>query len=86
MRGVRSVVKTVLIAAMHHESTLSMERTPFTFQDGVNAMQASANEYAHEIADYPGDICLFGHNHLQFFGKVADSSTFMALGLLAYYN
>ena len=49
-----------------------MEQKPFSFQDGVNAMQISAEKYAQEIADCPGDICLFGHNHLQFFGKVKD--------------
>lgn len=49
-----------------------MEKTPFTFQEGMHAMQASADEYAQEVADYPGDICLFGHNHLQFLGEVAD--------------
>jgi predicted phosphodiesterase len=46
-----------------------MERAPFTFKEGMDAMQAAAKEYEHEIVSYPGDICLFGHNHLQFAGK-----------------
>jgi predicted phosphodiesterase len=48
-----------------------MERTPFTMRDGMRSMQRAAEEYAHEVAGYPGDICLFGHNHLQFLGRVS---------------
>jgi len=48
-----------------------MERTPFTFEEGMWDMQNTAEEYTDEVAEYPGDICLFGHNHLQFLGKVA---------------
>ena len=46
-----------------------MERAPFSLKEGMDAMQVSAKQYEHEIASYPGDICLFGHNHLQFLGK-----------------
>ncbi|MGI6563074.1 MAG: methyltransferase domain-containing protein [Clostridia bacterium] len=49
-----------------------MEKAPFTWEEGMKAMQKAAEEYAHEISEYPGDICLFGHNHLPFFGKVGE--------------
>ena len=29
-------------------------------------MQSAAEEYSDEVAEFSGDICLFGHNHLQF--------------------
>ncbi len=48
-----------------------MERTPFTLEQGMQDMQNAAEEYSDEVAEYPGDICLFGHNHLQYSGNVA---------------
>lgn len=48
-----------------------MEQAPFPFEAGIDAMQRTATEHAHEVAAYPGDICLFGHNHLQFLGETA---------------
>lgn len=46
------------------------ERKPFTLDEGMREMQSAAEAYADEVAGYPGDLCLFGHNHLQFFGRV----------------
>jgi SAM-dependent methyltransferase/predicted phosphodiesterase len=48
-----------------------MERSPFTIEEGMRDMQNAAEEYSDEVAAYPGDICLFGHNHLQYLGSVA---------------
>lgn len=48
-----------------------MERSPFTFEEGMRDMLNAALEYSDEVATYPGDICLYGHNHLQFSGCVA---------------
>ena len=48
-----------------------MEHSPFTFEEGLHAMQSAAAKHADAIAGHPGDICLFGHNHLQFLGKAA---------------
>lgn len=48
-----------------------MEQSPFTIEEGMRDMQNAAEEYADEVASYPGDICLFGHNHLQYSGSVA---------------
>lgn len=68
------------IPLIHHNPRLSafhsgdyarkMERSPFTFEEGMRDMQNAAEEYSHEVAAYPGDIYLFGHNHLQFLGNV----------------
>lgn len=48
-----------------------MERDPFTMEEGMRAMQNAAESCADEVAAYPGGICLFGHNHLQFLGNAA---------------
>ena len=48
-----------------------MERSPFTIEEGMRDMQNAAEEYSDEVAAYPGDVCLFGHNHLQYLGSVA---------------
>ena len=48
-----------------------MERSPFTIEEGMRYMQSAADEYSHEVAAYPGDVCIFGHNHLQYSGGVA---------------
>lgn len=66
------------ISLIHHKPRLGafhsgdyarkMERFPFTIEEGIRAMQNAAEEYADEVATYPGDICLFGHNHLQYSG------------------
>ncbi|NLE12324.1 MAG: metallophosphoesterase family protein [Clostridiales bacterium] len=48
-----------------------MERSPFTVEEGWSAMRKAAEEYSDEVAAYPGDICLFGHNHLQYSGITA---------------
>lgn len=69
------------ISLIHHKPRLGafhsgdyarkMERSPFTIEEGMCAMQKATEEYSDEVAAYPGDICLFGHNHLQYFGRVA---------------
>lgn len=69
------------ISLIHHIPRLSafhsgdyarkMERSPFTIEEGMRDMQNAAEEYSDEVAAYPGDICLFGHNHLQYLGSVA---------------
>ena len=51
---------------------VKMEAQPFAFEDGLRGMQSAAELYADEVAGYPGDICLFGHNHLQFLGRVGN--------------
>jgi len=51
-----------------------MESQPFSFDDGIREMQNTAEAYAYEVADYPGDICLYGHNHLQFLGSVGNKT------------
>lgn len=48
-----------------------MEKAPFTFDEGMRKMQRAAEECSDEVALYQGDVCLFGHNHLQFTGIVA---------------
>ncbi len=48
-----------------------MERSPFTLEEGMRDMQNTAESLTAEVAAYPGDICLFGHNHLQFLGNAA---------------
>lgn len=70
------------ISLIHHKPRLSafhsgdyarkMELSPFTIEKGMQDMQNAAEEYSDEVAAYPGDICLFGHNHLQYSGSVAD--------------
>ena len=51
-----------------------MESEPFSFDDGIRDMQNTAETYAHEVAGYAGDICLYGHNHLQFLGNVGNKT------------
>ena len=51
-----------------------MESAPFSFEDGMRDMQNTAETYVHEVAEYAGDICLYGHNHLQFLGNVGDKT------------
>ncbi len=69
------------IPLIHHKPRLGIfhsgdygrlqERAAFSLAEGRARMQTAAQAYAHEIRDYPGDICLYGHNHLQFLGQVA---------------
>jgi predicted phosphodiesterase/SAM-dependent methyltransferase len=69
------------IPLIHHKPRLcmfhsgdyarKMERSPFTIEEGMREMQETAEKYSDEVALYPGDICLFGHNHLQYSGSVA---------------
>ena len=69
------------ISLIHHTPRLGafhsgdyarkMEQSPFTIEEGMRDMQNAAVEYSDEVATYPGDICLFGHNHLQYSGSVA---------------
>lgn len=49
-----------------------MEEAPFTFLQGIQAMQAVAEQYADVVSNFNGDICLFGHKHLQFKGLISD--------------
>jgi predicted phosphodiesterase len=56
-----------------------MEMSAFSFEDGMREMQLAAESCAEEVADFPGDFCLFGHNHLQFLGNVA-GKTFLNPG------
>jgi len=68
------------IPLIHHKPRLGafhsgdyarkMERSPFTLEAGMQDMQHAAEECSDEVAAFPGDICLFGHNHLQFMGNV----------------
>jgi predicted phosphodiesterase len=66
------------ISLIHHKSSAfhsgdyarKMERSPFTIEEGIRNMQKASEEYSEEVAAYPGDICLFGHNHLQYSGSV----------------
>jgi len=51
-----------------------MESQPFSFEDGIRDMQTVAETHTHEVAEYPGDICLYGHNHLQFLGSVGNKT------------
>jgi len=51
-----------------------METQPFSFEEGMRDMQTAAEKYAHEVAEYQGDICLYGHNHLQFLGSVGNKT------------
>jgi predicted phosphodiesterase len=51
-----------------------MESAPFSFNGGIRDMQNTAETYAHEVAEYAGDICLYGHNHLQFLGSVGNKT------------
>ena len=51
-----------------------MESAPFSFDDGIQDMQNTAETYAHEVTGYVGDICLYGHNHLQFLGNVGNKT------------
>ncbi|MDD4495678.1 MAG: methyltransferase domain-containing protein [Eubacteriales bacterium] len=69
------------IPLIHHKPRLGafhsgdyarkMERLPFTLEAGIQDMQSAAEEYSDEVAEFSGDICLFGHNHLQFLGNVS---------------
>lgn len=69
------------VSLIHHKPRLGafhsgdyarkMERSPFTIEEGMCAMQKAAEEYSDEVSAYPGDICLFGHNHLQYSGIVS---------------
>ncbi len=69
------------ISLIHHTPRLGafhsgdyarkMERSPFTIEEGMQDMQSAAEEYSDEVVAYPGDICLFGHNHLQYSGCIA---------------
>lgn len=69
------------ISLIHHKPRLGafhsgdyarkMERSPFTIEEGMRDMQNAAEKYSDEVTAYPGDICLFGHNHLQYSGNVA---------------
>lgn len=86
------------IPLIHHNPRLSafhsgdyarkMERSPFTFEEGMREMQDTAEKHSHEITAYPGDICLFGHNHLQFLGTVAGKTLLNpgSCGLAADYD
>ena len=47
-----------------------METAPFDFEDGVSEMKCIAEMYSDEVSQYPGDICLYGHNHLQFLSQI----------------
>ena len=51
-----------------------MDSQPFSFEEGIQDMQTAGETFAHEIAEYPGDICLYGHNHLQFLGSVGNKT------------
>jgi predicted phosphodiesterase len=63
---------TPRLGAFHSgDYSQKMEAKPFSFEDGIAEMQSAAEEYAFEVAEYPGDVCLFGHNHLQFCGSVS---------------
>ena len=66
---------TPRLGAFHSgDYTRKMELAPFSFEDGIRDMQTTAETYAHEVAEYPGDICLYGHNHLQFLGSVGNKT------------
>lgn len=69
------------ISLIHHTPRLGafhsgdyarkMEQSPFSFAEGMQNMQNAAEVCLDEVATYRGDICLFGHNHLQFSGSTA---------------
>ena len=66
------IAHTPRLGAFHSgDYARKMESQPFSFEDGMRDMQNAAELYANEVAEYIGDICLFGHNHLQFVGNVA---------------
>jgi predicted phosphodiesterase len=66
------IAHTPRLGAFHSgDYARRMEAAPFTPEEGMQAMQNAAEAYAHEVAGYAGDICLFGHNHLPFLGRVS---------------
>ncbi|NLB43206.1 MAG: metallophosphoesterase family protein [Clostridiales bacterium] len=81
IRGEKKVHLSHSIPLIHHTPRLGMfhsgdyarkmEQFPFTVAEGIRDMQDTAEIYSDEVATYQGDICLFGHNHLQFLGRVA---------------
>ena len=81
LSGGKTVHLSHSISLIHHTPRLGafhsgdyarkMERSPFTIEEGMQDMQKTVEEYSDEVATYPGDICLYGHNHLQFSGSIA---------------
>jgi len=64
------IAHTPRLGAFHSgDYARKMESRPFSFEEGLQDMQAAAEAYAYEVAEYTGDICLYGHNHLQFLGE-----------------
>jgi predicted phosphodiesterase/SAM-dependent methyltransferase len=86
------------ISLIHHKPRLAvfhsgdyarkMERSSFTIEEGMRDMQNTAEEYSDEVAEYLGDICLFGHNHLQYSGSVAGKILLNpgSCGMPSYYD
>lgn len=81
LSGGKTVHLSHSVSMIHHNPRLGafhsgdyarkMERSPFTMEEGMRDMQNAVEKYSAEVAGYPGDICLFGHNHLQYSGSVA---------------
>ncbi len=79
--GGKTVFLSHSISLIHHSPRLGafhsgdyarqMEKAPFSLAQGMAKMLLAAQMHSHEVGAYPGDICLFGHNHLQFQGLVA---------------
>jgi SAM-dependent methyltransferase/predicted phosphodiesterase len=98
LSGGKTVHLSHTISLIHHKPRLGafhssdyarkMELSPFTFEEGIRDMQKAAEEYSNEVSEYPGDICLFGHNHLQYLGNVAGKILLNpgSCGLLADYD
>lgn len=69
------IAHTPRLGAFHSgDYARKMESQPFSFEDGMREMQIAAENCEHEVAEYPGDVCLFGHSHLQFLGNIGNKT------------